>query len=90
MSAVFNTVSNILLFIINVRYGEMGKVFMTIGLIIVIIGIVFTLFPNALSWFGKLPGDIRYESGNTRIYFPIVTMIVVSVVLSLLLSIFRR
>ncbi|WP_264765397.1 DUF2905 domain-containing protein [Psychrobacter sanguinis] len=90
MSAVFNTVSNILLFIINARYGEMGKVFITIGLIIVIIGIVLTLFPNALSWFGKLPGDIRYESGNTRIYFPIVTMIVVSVVLSLLLSIFRR
>ncbi|PNK59737.1 DUF2905 domain-containing protein [Psychrobacter sp. FDAARGOS_221] len=68
----------------------MGKVFITIGLIVVVIGVILTVFPNALSWFGKLPGDIRYESGNTRVYFPIVTMIVVSIVLSLLLNIFRR
>ncbi|WP_019673023.1 DUF2905 domain-containing protein [Psychrobacter lutiphocae] len=68
----------------------MGKVFISIGLIILAIGIILTLFPNAFSWFGKLPGDIRYESGSTRIYFPIVTMIIVSVVLSLLMSLLRR
>lgn len=57
---------------------------------LVVIGLIWTLFPSALSWFGKLPGDIRYESGNTRVYFPIVTMIVVSLVLSILLNLFNR
>ena len=37
-----------------------------------------------LSWFGRLPGDIRIERENVRFYFPIITMVVVSVVLSLL------
>lgn len=37
-----------------------------------------------LSWFGRLPGDIRIERDNVRFYFPIVTMIVISVALSLI------
>jgi hypothetical protein len=41
-------------------------------------------------WLGRLPGDIRIERGNTAFYFPIVTCIVVSIVLTLLLSLFRR
>jgi hypothetical protein len=45
---------------------------------------------GALSWFGRLPGDIRYSSGNTRVFFPITTMIILSVVLSLLMYVLRR
>jgi hypothetical protein len=45
---------------------------------------------GALNWFGRLPGDIRYESGNTRIYIPITTMLLVSVGLSVVLYIARR
>jgi hypothetical protein len=41
-------------------------------------------------WLGRLPGDIRIERGNTAFYFPIVTCIIVSIVLTLLLSLFRR
>ena len=48
------------------------------------------IFYGALGWVGRLPGDIRIESGSTRVYFPIVTMIVVSVVLSLVLAVARR
>src|SRR5690606_28162246 len=43
-----------------------------------------------LSWFGRLPGDIRIERGSTRVYIPIVSMLLVSIVLSLLLSLVRR
>ena len=68
----------------------MSKILIIIGIILVVIGVIWTAFPGAFSWFGRLPGDIRYSSGNTRVYFPIVTMIVVSVVLSILLNIFRR
>ena len=41
-------------------------------------------------WLGHLPGDIRIERGNTAFYFPIVTCIIVSIVLTLLMSFFRR
>ena len=61
-----------------------------------ILGGVITILGLALwaglgaSWLGRLPGDIRIERGNSVFYFPIVTCIIVSVVLSLLMSFFRR
>ena len=48
------------------------------------------LWSEALGWFGRLPGDIRFEREGVRVYFPIVSMIVVSLVLSALLWLFRR
>lgn len=45
---------------------------------------------GGLSWFGRLPGDIRIERENTRVYIPLVSMLIVSVVVSILLSLFRR
>jgi hypothetical protein len=41
-------------------------------------------------WFGRLPGDIRIERGNFGFYFPVVTCVIVSIVLTLLMSLFRR
>ncbi len=41
-------------------------------------------------WLGRLPGDIRIERGNSAFYFPIVTCIIISIVLSLIFSLFRR
>jgi hypothetical protein len=58
------------------------------GVVVVLIGLV--MFAGGLNWFGRLPGDIRLERGNTRIFFPITTMILISVGLSLLLAIIRR
>lgn len=48
------------------------------------------LWSGALGWFGRLPGDIRFERDGVRVYFPIVSMVVVSLVLSALLWFFRR
>ena len=45
--------------------------------------------PGLFSWFGKLPGDIRVDSERGRVFIPITSMIVVSVVLTLLLNLFR-
>ena len=56
-----------------------------IGLVVVVVGVILQFAPQLLSWFGKLPGDIKYEKGNTKFFFPITTMIIVSIVLSLLL-----
>jgi hypothetical protein len=48
------------------------------------------LWSGTLGWFGRLPGDIRFERDGVRVYFPIVSMVVVSLVLSALLWLFRR
>lgn len=67
---------------------SLGPLIVGLGAAIVIVGLL--VMTGALGWVGRLPGDIRIENGNTRVYFPIVTMIVVSVVLSLLLAVARR
>ena len=68
---------------------ELGKFAVVIGIVITLVGLVMWS-GFAPKWLGRLPGDIRIERGNSAFYFPIVTCIVLSIVLSLLLSIFRR
>jgi hypothetical protein len=61
-----------------------GKIIVIIGLIIIIIGLILWLGISKFSWFGHLPGDVRIEKKNFSFYFPITTMIIISVVLSLI------
>jgi hypothetical protein len=68
---------------------EVGKFLMIIGAVVLVLG--FILWSGfAPKWVGRLPGDIRIEREQGAFYFPIVTCIIISVVLSLLMSIFRR
>ena len=65
------------------------------GLMLVAAGLVLTLvgalvWSGALEFFGRLPGDFRYKGEHTRVYVPLVSMLVVSVVLSLLAAVARR
>ncbi len=66
----------------------MGMLLVALGVLAIIAGVL--AMTGALGWVGRLPGDIRIESGNTRVYIPIVTMLVVSIVLSLVMAIVRR
>ena len=68
---------------------ELGKFVVIIGVIITLVGLVMWggLAPK---WVGRLPGDIRIEREHSVFYFPIVTCIIISILLSLVLSIFRR
>lgn len=68
----------------------MAKLFIAIGAICLVIGLVLMYFPNALSWFGRLPGDIRIERENSAFYFPITSMIIISILLSLITYLLRR
>ena len=58
------------------------------GALIIVIGLL--IYSGALSWFGRLPGDIRYESGRVRVYIPIVSMLLVSLALTLVFNLLRR
>ncbi|MEC8014013.1 MAG: DUF2905 domain-containing protein [Verrucomicrobiota bacterium] len=68
----------------------MGKILIVFGLLTVLVGLVMQFAPQAASWFGKLPGDIRYEKGNFKFFFPVTTMILLSVGISLLLRLFGK
>jgi hypothetical protein len=65
-----------------------GPLLVALGIGLVVIGLL--VWAGALSWFGRLPGDIRIERESVRIYFPLVSMLVVSLALSLLLYLIRR
>ena len=68
----------------------MGKIFIVVCLLAVVAGLIIQFAPQAFSWFGKLPGDIRYEKGNFKFFFPLTTMILLSFGISLLLKLFGR
>jgi tellurite resistance protein TehA-like permease len=65
-----------------------GKLLVIFGAIAMLIGaLIWAGFGN---WIGRLPGDIRIERGNSGFYFPIVTCVIISIVLTVLMSLFRR
>jgi ribose/xylose/arabinose/galactoside ABC-type transport system permease subunit len=66
---------------------DVGRLIVTIGVITTLVGLVMWS-GFAPKWLGRLPGDIRIEREHSSFYFPIVTCIVISIVLSLLLSLF--
>ena len=68
---------------------DLGRFLIIIGVVTAVIGLIFWS-GVAPKWLGRLPGDIRIERGNSVFYFPIVTCIVISILLSLIMSIFRR
>ncbi|GIW19251.1 MAG: hypothetical protein KatS3mg064_2408 [Tepidiforma sp.] len=67
---------------------SLGLVIIILGVLLIVIGGLVAV--GAFGWFGRLPGDIRIETGSTRIYIPITTMLLLSLGLSLLAAIFRR
>ena len=67
---------------------ELGRVLMVVGGVLLLAGIAFTVFGGL--GLGRLPGDFVFRRGNFTFYFPIVTSILLSIVLSLLLWLFRR
>jgi len=67
-----------------------GKMLIFGGLIILVIGVVIYFSGNKLNWIGRLPGDIRIEKPGMKIYFPVVTMILLSLVLNLIIWLIKK
>jgi len=70
--------------------SETGKWIIGIGVIIILVGIIIYFFHDKLNWIGRLPGDIRIEKENFRFYFPIVTMILFSLLGTLIIWLIRK
>lgn len=70
--------------------SETGKWIIGAGAIIIIAGLIIYFFHDKLNWIGRLPGDIRIEKENFRFYFPITTMILLSLVATLVIWLIRK
>lgn len=68
----------------------MDKILIYIGVVLIIVGLIWHYVPGAFSWFGNLPGDIKHKGENVSFYFPITTMILISIVLTIVFRIFGR
>jgi len=70
----------------NFRAG--GLFVIMLGIAVIAVGLL--IYTGALSWFGRLPGDIRWGNDRARVYIPITSMLIVSLVLSLIMYVLRR
>ena len=67
-----------------------GKYIIIVGAIIVIVGVIIYFFHDKLNWIGRLPGDIRVEKENFKFYFPITTMILLSLAITLIINLIKK
>lgn len=70
--------------------SDLGKYLMAGGILLLLAGALVYFFHDKLNWIGRLPGDIRIEKENFRFYFPVVTMILLSVLVTVIVNLIRR
>jgi hypothetical protein len=70
-------------------FEGLGRALIVLGLILAVLGGVFLLLPK-IPWLGKLPGDLFFKGEKWSFYFPVTTCIIVSIILTLILAIFKR
>ncbi len=70
--------------------SPIGRWLMVIGGVLFVSGAIMQFAPWLLNWFGRLPGDIRIDGERGKVFIPLTSMIIVSVVVTLLVNLFRR
>jgi hypothetical protein len=70
-------------------FGSLGKILIVFGVILVVIGLILTL-GDKIPWIGRLPGDIYIKRERFTFYFPLMTSIIISILLTLLIALFRK
>lgn len=68
---------------------ESGKYIIGAGIILIAVGLIWYYFGDKLGFIGNLPGDIKVEKENFKFYFPLTTMILLSVIMNLFIRIFK-
>ena len=69
--------------------ANFGRVLTLLGVIFLALGAIFSL-GGKIGWLGRLPGDFRFERGGVSFYFPLATSLILSLLLTLILNLFRR
>jgi hypothetical protein len=69
--------------------SQLGRLLIISGVVLVAVGLLL-YFSDRIPWLGRLPGDLSFKSGKIRIYIPIATSILLSIILTIILNLFRR
>ncbi|TAJ06912.1 DUF2905 domain-containing protein [Marinilabiliaceae bacterium JC017] len=69
---------------------SLGKWIIVAGILITIIGLIIFFFGNKLNWIGHLPGDIKLERKHFKIYFPITTMVLASILITIIINLIKK
>jgi hypothetical protein len=69
--------------------GSLGKILIIFGIVLVVIGFILIL-GDKIPWIGRLPGDIYIKRDKFTFYFPLMTSIIISILLTLLFTLFRK
>ena len=69
--------------------GDLGRTLLIVGAVLFVVGLLLTLGPR-IPGLGRLPGDIVFRKGNFTFYFPLVTSLLLSLLLTAALAFFRR
>ncbi len=72
-----------------VGFGALGKMLILLGVFIILMGLLL-LVGEKIPWMGRLPGDIIVRKKNFTFYFPLATSILISIILTLLFTLFRK
>ena len=70
-------------------FAGIGKILILLGIILIVLGGILVFLPK-IPWLGKLPGDFLFKGEKFSFYFPLATSILISLLLTLLLALFRR
>jgi uncharacterized membrane protein len=69
---------------------QIARILIVVGILLIVAGVIIYFAGNKMEWIGHLPGDIRIIKENVKIFIPITTMVLASVVLSLLIYLIRK
>jgi len=67
-----------------------GNLLITIGILLVLLGLTINYAPSLINWLGKLPGDLRIEDDNKSLFIPITSSIVISIILTIIANLLLR
>lgn len=70
-------------------FSEIGRLLVILGIFLIAIGLLLIFAPK-IPYLGRLPGDISIKRGNFSFYFPIVTCLLLSIIITILINLFRR
>jgi len=70
-------------------FSDLGKVLIVLGVVIAGVGVLL-IMGDKIPWIGKLPGDIIFRKEKFTFYFPIATCVILSILLTIIFSLFRK
>ena len=75
---------------VDLDMSGIGKILISLGIVLTVSGIIIFILEDKLKWFGKMPLDFSYKSESTQIFVPFGSMIILSIVLSIVLNLIYR